>query len=267
MRRSAFAFMLAIAGCGSPGAEQPEPEQPPVAFTGALVANTAGRVAHGKRIADVLGCTGCHGADLQGERFFELFASNLTRAMPEYSDQQFKRLLIEGVHPSGRDLWGMPSEIFQHLSEPDIAALTAYLRSLPPAGEPNQPHLPFEPQTRKMIAEGVLMPAAKGVQKSKSTTPVDLGPQHALGRYLSMVTCAECHGSDLKGTEFGIPDLVGAAVYSREEFEALMTKGVPTGDRELTLMAAVARDRFAQMTPDERDALYAFLKARAEMPQ
>jgi mono/diheme cytochrome c family protein len=265
MRGAFFAFVLGIAGCGSPAAEQPEP--PPVAFAGALVVDASSQAAHGKRIADVLGCTGCHGADLQGKRFYELYASNLTRDMPGYSDAQFRRLLLEGIHPTGRDVWGMPSEIFQHLSKPDMGALIAYLRSLPPTGEPTQPHLPFEPETRQMIADGILMPAGKWVRKSRSTTPLDLGRAHSLGRYMAMVTFAECHGADLAGHEGGTPDLIVAGAYSREEFEALMTKGVAPGQRELKLMASVSRERFSQMTRQERDSLHAYLKARAERPQ
>jgi mono/diheme cytochrome c family protein len=265
MRGPFFALMLGIAGCGSPVAEQPEP--PPVAFAGALVVDASSRVAHGKRIADVLGCTGCHGAELQGKRFFELYVSNLTRDMPGYSDAQFRKLMLEGVHPTGRDVWGMPSEIFQHLSDPDMGALIAFLRSLPPAGEPTQPHLPFEAETKKMIAASILKPADQWVNETRSTTPVDLGPAHSLGRYMAMVTCAECHGAVLAGSGMGAPDLIVAGAYSREEFETLMTKGVAPGQRELKLMAAVSRERFSQMTRPERDALHAYLKARAEQPQ
>lgn len=265
MRGAFFFLMLAIAGCGSPAAEQPEP--PPVAFAGALLVDASSRVAHGKRIADVLGCTGCHGSELQGKRFYELYASNLTRDMPGYSDAQFRQLLLEGVHPTGRDIWGMPSEVFQHLSEPDMGALIAYLRSLKPAGEPTQPHLPFEPETKQMIADGILMPADQWVRKTRSTKPVNLGATHALGRYMTMVTCAECHGADLAGDTGGAPDLIVASAYTREEFETLMTKGVAPGQRELKLMAVVSRERFSQMTRKERDALHAYLKARAEQPQ
>jgi hypothetical protein len=32
-------------------------------------------------------------------------------------------------------------------------------------------------------------------------------------------------------------------------------------------MAAVARGRFSQMTPHERDAVYRYLKARADQPR
>jgi hypothetical protein len=32
-------------------------------------------------------------------------------------------------------------------------------------------------------------------------------------------------------------------------------------------MQSVAKTRFSRLTPHERDALYAYLKARAELPQ
>jgi mono/diheme cytochrome c family protein len=98
--------------------------------------------------------------------------------------------------------------------------------------------------------------------------PVELGAQHALGRYIARVTCAECHGPELKGNEGDTPDLTVAGGYTREEFERLVTEGVPSGGRKLKpLMELVAKERFARMTRHERDALHAYLKARAEQPQ
>ncbi len=261
--------MLLLAACDRNTAEtQPAAVAQPaaIAFDGALVQNAAARIDHGKRIADVLGCTGCHGDKLQGERFYELYASNLTRELPKYSDAQFEQLMRAGKHPTGREVWGMPSEIFQHLSDPDLAALMAYLRSLPPAGQPTQPRLAFEKVTQEQIAKGEFKPAADFVREEKALAPVDLGTRHALGRYISRVTCAECHGAELKGR--GNPDLIVAGAYSPEEFDRLMTKGIPTGGRKLKpLMEQVSRKRFSQMTPRERDAVYAYLKARAEQPQ
>lgn len=258
-RRLLVAVSLAVAAC--------EAEPPPTAFDGAEAKEAAARVAHGKRIADVLGCTGCHGANLQGERFYELYASNLTRDLGGYSDADIERALRQGVPKNGRDLWGMPSELFQHLSEPDMAALIAFLRSLKPAGGPTQPPLPFPPDVRELIAKGEIKPAAAFVRDSSTLGPVDLGPDHALGRYVTRVTCAECHGPDLKGNHRDTPDLIAAGAYSREEFERLLTEGVPTGGRKLKLMELVAKERFAKLTLHERDALYAYLKARAEQPQ
>lgn len=267
MRCILLAALLATAACGTQPSEERPTEPPPITFEGALVENATAKVAHGERLTRVLGCRGCHGKELQGERFYELYASNLTRDIPAYSDAQLVRLLREGVHPSGRDVWAMPSELFQHLTEPDMDALIAYLRTLKPAGGPTQPALPFEAETKKLIAAGVIKPAADFVRESQAKGPLDLGPSHEFGRYITRVTCSECHGPELKGGG-DTPDLITAGAYSREEFEKLITQGVPTGGRKLKeLMVDVAQGRFAHLTPGERDVLYAYLKARAERPQ
>jgi mono/diheme cytochrome c family protein len=264
MRGWGAALLAMLAACDQ---QQPSPGPPPIAFDGALAQAVSARVAHGKRIADVLGCTGCHGANLQGKRFYELYASNLTRDLRDYSDADIERVLREGVAKNGRELWGMPSEIFQHLSKPDTAALIVYIRTLRPAGGSTQPRLPWEPETAKMIAGGKLKPATEFVREAQSQGPADLGPEHALGRYISRVTCAECHGPELRGNPGDTPDLIVAGGYTRDQFEMLMTTGVPVGGRKLRLMDEVSRDRFAPMTRHERDALYAYLRARAEAPE
>jgi cytochrome c553 len=261
MRKFALAALL-LAACH----QQPEE----ITFDGADTSDKAALLRHGERLTHVLGCTGCHGASLQGERFYELYASNLTRELPKYSDEQFD-LMLRGAHrPSRRVVWGMPSHTFQHLSEADVKALLAYLRTLPPAGIPTQPMLPLEPETRALIAKGVIKREAQLVQETKNQLPLDLGSQYVLGRYVASVTCAECHGPKLEGDPTGpvkIPNLVVAGGYTRAEFERLITQGVPTGGRKLNeMMSDVAKHRFSRLTPHERDALYAYLKARAESP-
>ena len=268
MRHSLVAILCVLtAGCGQKARPDVAAGAPPTAFDGALVTEAAARVEHGKRLASVLGCTGCHGDDLQGHWFYRLQSANLTRDVHKYNDSDLERLLREGKRIGGRELWSMPSEIFQHMSEPDMGALIAYLRTLKPAGKPTPPLPPLTAKDRKDIAAGELKPAPEWVKVHRATTPVDLGPEHALGRYITMVTCAECHNAALQGWEGDTPDLIVAGVYSRDEFETLMTRGVPNGPRKLDLMANVAKRRFSKMTRHERDALYAYLKARAERPQ
>lgn len=261
--------MGALAACGPVGTGQqvdgPSPGTQAIGFDGAAASRIADRVAHGDRLASVLGCRGCHGATLQGQRFGEVYASNLTRDVPNYTDTQLRQLLREGVHPTGRDVWGMPSELFQYLGDNDLAAIVSFLRTLAPAGDPTQPRLPWTEESAKDIASGLWKPAAATVLSDKGLEPADLGPSHALGRYITMVTCSECHGPTLEGHD-DTPDLIVASAYSREEFERLMTKGEPNQPRKLRLMDEVARGRFAKLTVHERDALYAFLKARAGHP-
>ena len=265
MKSGFLVLALALAACGS----KPEgsgPDAPvPIAFDGSLVTAASAKVAQGERLASVLGCRGCHTKELQGQDFYGVPASNLTRDVHKYTDAQFVRLLRDGQRIDDRELWAMPSEIFQHLGDPDMSALLAYLRTLKPAGPPTPPLPPFPADVRKELAEGKIKPAAQWVKETKDKTPIDLGESHALGRYITMVTCAECHGSQLQGGD--TPDLIVAGAYSREQFETLMTKGIPNGPRKLDLMAMVAQNRFSRMTVAERDAVYAYLRARAERSQ
>ena len=270
MRRGAFVLALALAACNRAPA--------PITFDRALTSDKAALVQHGERLTHVLGCTGCHGANLQGTFFTKdepqygpLYASNLTVEVPEYTDAQLDGIIRHGIHPERKTVWGMPSEIFQHLSDADFNALVAYLRTLKPGGK-KLPPPQFSVQDRKDIASGNYKPAVQLVRERRDQLPVDLGPNYALGRYITEVTCAECHGPKLQGNPNdpigNIPDLIVVGGYTREQFETLATKGIPVGGRKLKpMMAYVALGRIAHMTPHERDALYAYLKARAEKGQ
>jgi cytochrome c553 len=239
-----------------------------MAFDGAQGGDRAALIRHGGRLTIVLGCTGCHRENLQGGRFYELYASNLTRELPKYSDAAFDRMLRGAERPSGKLVWAMPSHIFQHLSKADEEALLAYLRTLKPGGAPTQPMLPLQPETKALIAKGLIKPEPQLVRENRDVLPVDAGPQYALGRYITSVTCTECHGPQLKGDQLGpTPNLVVAGGYSRAEFERLITAGVPVGNRKLNdMMVEVAKERFSHLTSHERDAVYAYLKARSELP-
>ena len=106
MRNSliALAAFAGLAACdrapkGEEKASAAKPLQ--VSFEGSVSNDDAARIAHGERISWALGCHGCHGDELQGKRFYELYASNLTREIPKYSDAQLERLIRGGVHPTG----------------------------------------------------------------------------------------------------------------------------------------------------------------------
>jgi mono/diheme cytochrome c family protein len=226
----------------------------------------------------VLGCRGCHTDTLTGQNIFAddpqfgaVYAPNLTQFVPRHSDKQIEAILRTGVEPTRKDLWGMPSATFQNLSPNDMAALIAYLRSLKPSGEPSPPPQISALAKKQFIDTGQVKPEAQFVAEARLKPSLDLGPRYALGHYITSVTCAECHGSDLKGTKdvepgLNSPNLIVVGGYSRADFERLMTTGVPFGGRKLRLMDQVAKHRFAKMTPHERDALYAYLKARADQP-
>lgn len=266
MRHLLFAMLMLTTACG------PKPTAP--TYEGADYKHQAAKLAHGERISRIVGCQSCHGENLQGKNVTpdsdigDMYAPNVTLWLPKYSDADLDRLIRHGVPKDGRDLWWMPPENFQFLSDPDFAALVAYLRTFKPAGT-QLPPIRKGPEFRRLVKEEGLEPAVPTVARFKRETPIDFGEQHRLGRYIAMTTCTECHNSELQGYKDFTPDLITAGAYSREEFERLTTEGKLSGGRKLKneLMAEVAKERFVHLTRRERDALYDYLKARAEQPQ
>ncbi len=251
---------LCLAGCG----DRAVAPAPVIQFQ----TTSTAQVEQGRRLSAVLGCGGCHGADLAGEDWSDpgygrLWTANLTRAAAGYSDAELDRV-IRGGRRSDRDLWGMPSHLFTHLSGADMAAVIAYIRSKPVTGV-SHPGPTFGDLARREIAAGIWMSSAAQVAKEGEVWPPDAGEAHALGRYIVRATCAECHGVDLRGGDAPPgktppPDLMLVGAYEPQQFKELMRTGVPIGGRDLGLMGEVARGRFSLFTDAEVDAVYAYLK-------
>ena len=116
---------------------------PDVAVKAVPAASDASAIARGQHLAVAIsGCTSCHGEDLSGEVTVEdpaigtIYAANLTAgeggAGATFSDEDWARAIRHGIGPGGRVLGGMPSNAFAHLSDDDLAALLAYIQSVPP---------------------------------------------------------------------------------------------------------------------------------------
>lgn len=275
-----FAMLLAVASlsaCNSgkheASASAVEAVPAALSFDGASDTGKAKILAHGERLSHVLGCRGCHTETLEGMWFNDdtpengkLYASNLTRVLPTMSDAQLESLLRTGVHPTRKDLWIMPSEVFQRLSDADMAALIAHLRTVPPSGKPTPPPV-LSAKFRADVASGKEKPTAAWVADYKKLQPPDLGGEHGLGRYVASTTCSECHGADLKGIEGFAPNLDIAGTYSPAELTTLLTTGKGKTPRDLGLMSIVGKGHFSYLTPHERDAVIAYVKARAARTQ
>ncbi len=239
-------------------------------------------VREGWRLSKLYGCTSCHGPELRGHLFNDEpalvrnYAPNLTLLASRYSDEQFAQAIRQGVRPSdGRALWGMPSAVFSTMTDAELAAVLAFIRSVKPGGKPSpadHPGLssrlaivlnhyrPSDPATTAAVR-----PAPEQIAAARRRPPADLGARYAQGRHLTATICSECHGSDLGGdaTEGG-PDLAIAGAYDREAFHRLLRTGVPPGGRDLGIMSEAAREDFRVFTGGELDAIHSYLKARAE---
>lgn len=240
---------------------------------GANYRNATEKLAHGKRLAVLLGCEACHGPALQGSNVSadepemgEMNAPNLSLLLPTYTDTEFERALRKGIPKDRREFWFMPSEGLQYLSEADMAALLAYLRTIPPGGKP-MPPLRKGPLFFHLIETGEMRTAPEIVARFRREQPVNLGSAHAFGRHIAMLVCSECHNSRLQGYVDFTPDLNIAGAYSPGQLDHLLTTGKGLLPRDLGMMGATTRARLKLLTPHERGALIAYLKARAERPQ
>ena len=270
MKRAALVLTLLLAACGRPS-ETPTPASAPASRFAPIAGQS--QLQHGERLALVLGCKGCHGQNLQGQPWNEetdraiSFSSNLTQALPAYSDAALERAIRGGVRADGTPLWDMPSEIFTELDPADMAALIAWLRTQRPAG-PVHPRIVFGPRGRREVAAGTYRPAPQLVQARRGQGPARFDAAHDGARYMIRATCGECHGVTLTGDTWpdsprSPPDLNVVAGYSREDFRRLMRTGVAVGGRQAGLMSEVARGRFVHFTDAEVDAIYDYLAARA----
>ena len=166
----------------------------------------------------------------------------------------------------GREFWFMPVESYQFLSDADIGAIIAYLRTVKPAGKALPPFRKNR-ALEKEIAEGKIGNAQVQLAKFRKDMPVDLGQQHALGRYLAQTTCAACHNNALQGWEGFTPNLDLAGAYSKEELARLLTTGEGKVKKDLGMMSGIARNSLSKLTPRERDAVVDYVLARAQRPQ
>lgn len=222
-------------------------------------------IVEGERLARIRGCyNGCHGRTAEGGVFFDdpmlatLTAPDLTRAVRTLSDAELNRVIRHGVRADGGSVAAMPSSMFYHLTDEDFGAIIGFLRSLPATDGPETDRR-LGPLGRFLMVKGDFQPAAVEIDhEAPRLDPGDGTDPIALGRYLAMTSCTECHGSDLRGG-YQTPDLAIAAAYTPEQFHTLMRTGEPFDGRDLRLMDDMSRKRFSYFTDAEIDALYAFL--------
>ncbi|MGZ3273968.1 MAG: c-type cytochrome [Caulobacteraceae bacterium] len=222
----------------------------------------AGDKAEGQRLSYVLGCRSCHDKGLTGAPMSlsssTLMAPNLTR-LSRRTDAELDAAIRQGLRPDGRSELAMPSQAYAGLTDSEVAALIAYVRSLPPSGEVLvQP--PYGIVLRMNLATGALKTQAD--RHADAAAPVDAGANTAPGRHIAQIACSQCHGPALEGGRgYPAPDLTIRGYYDRKPFHTVMRtgEGLP---RDMKLMSETASSSLSRLTDGEIDALYDYLIAR-----
>lgn len=240
------------------------------------VASGVEAVQRGKRLADLTGCTDCHGADLRGKLFIDdgwwrgrYYASNVTLKARTYSDAELASVVRNGVRPDGRGVIAMPAFAFVRLTDDEMADIIAFVRSLP-AGGSDPPGHHIGPLDHWNLWRGVgPRISISYVTDERARQPADAGARHAAARHLVGIVCAECHRGDLGGNgwDSGAPDLRVIGSYGVADLTRLLRTGIGVDGKEHGLMTLVSRDRLHKLSDQEIAGIHAYLVARSHLPR
>jgi mono/diheme cytochrome c family protein len=240
------------------------------------VARTPEQLARGQYMVTALpGCAGCHSSQpsatppiLDGARVADLDAlgnfnaPNLTPGGPtkDWSDGQIIRAIREGLDKDGHPLTLMPSPDYHSMSDDDVQAVVAYLRS--------QPAVPGNPGGVSLSFLGTVIIGTGGFPLSNqppagTITAPPRGPTSAYGQYLvSMGGCRTCHGPALdaqnipQGPPPG-PSLRIVKFWTDADFISTMRTGIDPAKHQLS-DEMPWRD-FGKGTDDDLKAIYQYV--------
>jgi mono/diheme cytochrome c family protein len=196
-----------------------------------------------------------------------------------WTDGEKIRAIREGVDKDGKALFPlMPYGQFRAMTDEDVYSLVAYLDTLPPVRN-------ALPKTRLDFPVNVLIKSAP--QPAGHVAEADLSTAARRGEYLvRLADCVGCHTRREKGAQFAggeefnlgaglrvvsaniSPDAeTGIGRWSESyflerfyQYREYVEKGSPkTGSDNFTVMPWL---NFAQLSPEDLKAIYAFLKTR-----
>jgi len=249
----------------------------PVALQAHVIPTDNETVARGDHLAHTLGgCVHCHGDDLGGrvmasDAVMNLVAPNITRGdgsvTRDFGPQDWQRAIEHGVHRDGRPLLVMPSEELRNLSPPDIAAMIAYCRSVPPVDRalPRASATAFGTVVLGLTSAPVFGAERIDHGEHRSRPVTEPGQTKPYGTYLTTM-CRGCHGPQLRG---GIVIAPGAppsrdisppamAAWTYADFEGALRRGKGRDGRALD--PAMPWDATKGLSDDEMRALWLGLR-------
>jgi mono/diheme cytochrome c family protein len=259
---------------------------------GAAQAQSGALMARGKYLVDTLmTCHNCHtprgpnglmmdkafsGGLHFNEKPFDVTAANITSdretGIGSWSVDDIKKMLTTGVRPNGIPVANvMPTGFYRILTATDLDAIATYLHSVPPVK--NKVPAPIY----KIALPQTVVPNAQ-----HPMTEADLKDKVKRGFYLATIShCMECHsplgpkgrdftrmgagGFELKGP-WGVTvsrnitssKTKGLGEWTDDEIKRAITQGVRKDGTKLR--PPMGFQFYAQMKPDDLDAIVAYLR-------
>ena len=244
-------------------------------------------IAKGKRWATAL-CTGCHGADLGGTSGWmnagpigTVDSANLTTGKggvgQKYkSVSDYVHAIRDGVDPDGKPTYMPAVAAFSHLSDADLGAIIAYLKTAPPVDHPTNGHN-FGPLAKILIGAGMFgeLPVEEVSHDLHPTAPAaDVNVSY--GQYLVEVgNCQSCHGKQLAGGPFPDPSVKvlapnltpggELAAWTESNFIAALRTGKTPGKHAMNNQYMPWKG-IGALTDNELKAIWTYLKSLPKLP-
>ena len=252
-----------------------------------------GDAKNGAYVAKAAGCVGCHtdtapgavpfaGRRLLETPFGKFYGPNITphpeMGLGKWSEADFRRAMRLGERPDGAHYYpAFPFPSFTGMTDADIRDLRAYLRGLPPANRTNRAHelrFPFGWRYLLTFWKWLFFAPQPFVASAQASVRVNRGAYlvNVLGH------CGECHtprnflGGLKKDRwlaggvlpEGRVPNLTPTRLKKWNDAqlrEFLRSGATSTGDPPSDAMDEVIRNTTSQLTPQDVEALIAYLRA------
>ena len=261
-----------------------------VQIASVTVPTDAASIARGKHYVEAIGvCQVCHGQDLAGPVvddckdepctgfsndpiFGKLKPNNLTSGLggigSVFTDANYVRAIRHGIGRDNKSLLIMPSEQYNRISDENLGALIAYLKTVGPVdNELGESNLGPLGRVIAVIAGGLLPASQIDHSAARAPSPV-VGVSVGYGVYLAEI-CTVCHGDQLTGSKVpgnervDAPNItLGGALgdWTKSEFINTIRSGItPQGD--LLDPRFMPWNRFTLMTEDELDAIWLYIQS------
>jgi mono/diheme cytochrome c family protein len=254
----------------------------PVAFV-----SDEASIRRGKYLYESRGCMECHGANGAGREVVNDGAGMYIRSpnispgpgsvVKGYGEADWVRAIRHGVSAQKHPLTLMPSRDYSRMTDADLAALVAYVRSLPPAsGGAAVIRQPLVVQA--LYALGAIKDDAEQIDHGlPPPVPVAEAVSVEHGRYVAFM-CTGCHGDGFSGGAIpgAPPDWPPAANLTPgsgsamagydqpEKLAAMMRTGKRPDGRPVS--AVMPFETLRNLNDTDIGAIYAFLKTLPARP-
>lgn len=249
--------------------------------SGIVIPADAASIEYGRHRVETL-CVGCHAEDLGGVIGWTVVgplatidSANLTSGVggiaEEFAtDEDYVSAIRHGIDPEGKPLFMPAVAAFQHISDEDIAAMIAYLKTVPPVDRKTNGSQ-FTALGKIIFAVGMFgdLPVEKVAHQNHVTAPT-VGATVEYGEYLVNIgDCRACHGQELAGGSYPdpavtlpVPNLTPGGElgnWTEEQFIQVMRTG---GVLNSELMPV---EEIGKLSDDELKAIWLYLQSLPKM--